>query len=51
MFLAEIYQFTTKRGKVYKYLPVSSIEKAIEDYPNSKIERCNGFVFVLVNEN
>lgn len=47
----EIYQFTTKRGKVYKYLPVSSIEKAIEDYSNSKIERCNGFVFVLVNEN
>lgn len=50
VFSDELYQFTTKRGKVCKYLPLSNIRKAVRNYPSNKIERCDGFVFVLLNE-
>lgn len=44
----EEFQYCTKRGKACKYIPVDSIKEAIENYPNQKLERCNGFYFVLI---
>lgn len=42
------FQYSTKRGKIHKYIPVNSITEAIEKYPNQKLERCNGFNFVQI---
>lgn len=42
------FQYSTKRGKIHKYIPVNSITEAIKKYPNQKLERYNGFIFVQI---